>query len=131
MTMLLLDTDVMVDIMRGYGPALQWLDSVSEATVALPGFVVMELVQGCDSREEQDFLLREIDQFRTIWPTSETCQQALTVFAEVHLGHGTGLLDALIGQIAVDLDETLQTFNEKHYAPIPELEVNQPYEREP
>jgi predicted nucleic acid-binding protein len=53
------------------------------------------------------------------------------VFAEVHLGHGTGLLDALIGQIAVDLDETLQTFNEKHYAPIPELEVNQPYEREP
>jgi hypothetical protein len=43
----------------------------SEATVALPGFVVMELIQGCDSREEQDLLLRKIDQFRTIWPTSE------------------------------------------------------------
>lgn len=59
--MLLLDTDVMVDIMRGYDPALQWLGTVSENAIALPGFVVMELVQGCDNQAEQELLLREID----------------------------------------------------------------------
>ena len=130
MSMLLLDTDVMVDIMRGYDPALQWLGTVSENAIALLGFVVMELVQGCDNQAEQELLLREIDQYRTIWPASETCQRALEVFADVHLGHGTGLLDALIGQIAVDFDEPLHTFNRKHYAPIRNLEVKQPYDRE-
>jgi len=128
--MLLLDTDVMIDILRGYNPALQWLGRVPEDTIALPGFVVMELVQGCDNQAEQDLLLREIDHYQTIWPASETCQRALLVFAEVHLGHGTGLLDALIGQIAVDLGVPLQTFNEKHYAPIPDLDVSRPYGRE-
>ncbi|MFB6097959.1 MAG: PIN domain-containing protein [Salinibacter sp.] len=128
--MLLLDTDVMVDIMRGYDPALDWLETVPEDTIALPGFVIMELVQGCDNKEEQKLLLRETDQYRTIWPVPETCHRALKVFADVHLGHGTGLLDALIGQIAIDLNVPLHSFNEKHYAPIPDLEVNPPYDRE-
>lgn len=127
--MLLLDTDVMIDILRGYDPALQWLDTASEESIVLPGFVVMELIQGCENYNERDLLLRETEEFRITWPSSETSQQALVTFADVHFSHGTGLLDALIGQLAVALDTPLQTFNEVHYEPIPKLQTNQPYER--
>ena len=40
--MVLLDTDVMIDILRGYPPALAWLRSLDDDVIALPGFVLME-----------------------------------------------------------------------------------------
>jgi hypothetical protein len=41
--MILLDSDVMIDLMRQYPPALIWFDSLSdEEELTLPGFVVME-----------------------------------------------------------------------------------------
>ena len=57
------------------------------------------------------------------------CEQALFVFAHYYLGHGLGILDALIGQMAVALRLPLCTFNQKHYAAIPDLESLQPYEK--
>ena len=127
--MLLIDTDVMVDILRDHDPELQWLDSISEESIVLPGFVVMELIQGCDDHGERDLLLRETEQFQVAWPSPETSRTALRVFADIHFSHGTGLLDALIGQLAVALDTPLMTFNVAHYEPIPGLEVRQPYDR--
>jgi predicted nucleic acid-binding protein len=42
------------------------------------------------------------------------------------LNHNLGLLDALIGQMAVALNLPLHTFNRKHYASIPDLVMLQP-----
>lgn len=50
--MLLLDTDVMIDVLRGYDPALEWLRSLADEMIGLPGFVAMELLQGCRNRQE-------------------------------------------------------------------------------
>lgn len=43
---MLLDTDVMVDYLRGHVPARIWLASYAQP-IALPGLVAMELLQGC------------------------------------------------------------------------------------
>jgi predicted nucleic acid-binding protein len=40
--MILLDTDVMIDVLRGYEPAKQWLESAQE--IGVPGLVAMELL---------------------------------------------------------------------------------------
>jgi len=53
--MILLDTDVMVDLLRQYPTAVAWLDSLGDDEVVLPGYVVMELIQGCSSKAEADF----------------------------------------------------------------------------
>ena len=42
--MYLLDTDVLIDIQREYASALTWFATLPELP-AVPGFVVMELVQ--------------------------------------------------------------------------------------
>lgn len=52
--MILLDTDIMIDLSRKYPPALAWLSSVGDEEIVLPGFVVMELIQGCRNKLEQE-----------------------------------------------------------------------------
>jgi predicted nucleic acid-binding protein len=129
MIMLLLDTDVMVDILRRYPPALSWLESVSDTQIALPGFVVMELIQGCKDKQEQERLRKDLEKFDIVWPEKETCQKALNTFSMFYLSNGIGIMDSLIGQIAADMGVTLCTFNKKHYEIIPEIHVSLPYER--
>ncbi len=52
--MVLLDTDIMIDFLRGYPPALIFFDALGENEILLPGFVVMELIQGCKNKTEQE-----------------------------------------------------------------------------
>ena len=41
---MILDTDILIDIQRGYNPALDWFSHLTELPM-LPGFVVMELIR--------------------------------------------------------------------------------------
>lgn len=127
--MLILDSDVMIDILREYQPAIGWLKSLGDEEIALPGFVVMELLQGCDNKIEQEKVNNVLTTLEIVWTTSTTCNGALDVFSRYHLSHNIGLLDALIGQTALALDLPLYTFNRKHYAVIPDLETIAPYQR--
>ena len=52
--MILLDSDIMIDLLRQFLPAIDWLDSLpDEEELILSGFVVMELIQGCRNKTEQ------------------------------------------------------------------------------
>ncbi|GAB4455905.1 MAG: hypothetical protein Fur0044_50020 [Anaerolineae bacterium] len=125
--MIILDSDIMIDLLRQYPPAVSWLDSLGDEEIVLAGFVAMELFQGCSNKSEQDKVAKVLTAFETVWPSSETCDEALDIFLRYHLSHNLGLLDALIGQTAVALNLPLYTFNRKHYAPIPNLITLQPY----
>ncbi len=127
--MLLLDSDIMVDVLRRYAPAITWLNSLSDQ-VAVPGYVAMELYQGCRDKSEQERVQRVLRDFVILWLLPDACDQALSTFADAALSHNLGILDALIGQLAVSLSLPLHTFNEKHYAVIPNLKTVQPYQRQ-
>jgi predicted nucleic acid-binding protein len=127
--MILLDTDVMIDILRQFPPALSWLDSLGDEEIVLPGFVIMELIQGCRNKAEQEKVESALAGYGVTWPSPETCEEALSVFISYYLSHGLGILDALMGQMAMTLGLPLHTFNQKHYAAIPNLKTIQPYEK--
>ncbi|MBI5305543.1 MAG: PIN domain-containing protein [Chloroflexi bacterium] len=127
--MLLLDTDVMVDLFREYPRALEWVTARGEEIV-LPGCVVMELIQGCKNKIEQERLEKTLGSYAIAWPSPQVCDEALSVFAQYYLSQHIGIFDALIGQLAVSLDVPLYTFNEKHYAAIPNLRTRQPYPKQ-
>ncbi len=94
--MILIDTDVMVDIMRRYAPAVAWLDSLGSETTGLPGLVAMELLQGCRNREEQQRVENVLRSYVMYWPDRADCARAYDDFAAYHLSHNLGILDALI-----------------------------------
>lgn len=127
--MIILDSDIVIDFLRKHPPAIEWLTSLGDEEIALPGYVVMELVQGCKNKVNLRKLEKFIADFEVIWPSPDTCDEALEIFIKFNLSHNLGLLDVLIGQTAVKLDLPIHTFNSKHYDIIPNLVTVQPYHR--
>ena len=125
--MILLDTDVMVDILRGYEPAKLWLASVEE--IGVSGLVAMELIQGCQNTKEQRNLENQLSEYPLYWPSLDDCNRAMKSFSSHHLSDNIGLLDALIAETAIGIDAELATFNVKHYRVIKGLQSLQPYAR--
>ncbi|MEI6427606.1 MAG: PIN domain-containing protein [Pseudanabaena sp. ELA607] len=101
--MIFLDSDIIIDFLRRYSPAISWLESLEDKKLALYGYVAMELMQGCNNKIELQQIRKLIANFEVVWATAETCNQALEVFAECNLSHGLGLIDALIGQTSISL----------------------------
>lgn len=126
--MIILDTDVLIDVQRGHSAALAWFADLSDLP-SVPGLVIMELIQGARDTREVREVQRLTAPMRVVWPTTADCQRALADFTIFHLSHGLGLLDAVIAAIAVGLSAELCTFNEKHYQVVPSLVTLQPYSR--
>ncbi|NEO83599.1 MAG: type II toxin-antitoxin system VapC family toxin [Spirulina sp. SIO3F2] len=126
--MYLLDTDILIDVLRGHEPALDWFVTL-DPLPHLTGFVVMELLQGAQNKVK----VRQVEQLGAplpmIWPTPEQCNNALVVFSTHHLTNSLGLIDALIAACAIGNNATLCTFNVKHYKAIAGLRTLQPYSR--
>jgi predicted nucleic acid-binding protein len=123
-----LDTDILIDVQRGHGPAVAWFESLVELPV-ISGFAVMELIQDAPNVRHVQKSLRLVTPFSVVWPNEADCQRALENFAGLHLSQGLGRLDALIAACAVGRSLTLCTFNVKHYAAVPKIRLLQPYAR--
>ena len=50
--MYILDTDVLIDVQRGYAPAIEWFSNLEELP-SVPGFVVMELIQDSQNARQE------------------------------------------------------------------------------
>ncbi len=124
--MILLDADVLVDVQRGYPPAVEWFAAI-EQVPSIPGFVAMELIQNADNKAQLRRTTRLIEPLPIVWPTEADCYLALATFQIFHLSHSLGLIDSLIGACAVGQNATLYTFNRKHYRIIADLKIEQPY----
>ena len=126
--MYLLDTDVLIDIQRGYTPAINWFAHLS-AVPSIAGFIAMELIQDARDKQQLRQTLQLIAPLAIVWPTESDCARALSDFTVCRLSHGVGLIDSLIAACAVGRGDTLCTFNVKHYRVIPGLKLKQPYSR--
>ena len=126
--MYLLDTDILIDIQRGYAPALAWFAALTELP-SIPGVVVMELIQDAQNAQQLRKAIKLVAPLSVVWPTEGDCNRALSDFTTYHLSHGLGLLDSLIAACGIGLSATLCTFNVKHYGMIPGLTLEQPYTR--
>src|SRR5437867_3426495 len=103
--MILIDTDIAIDLFRQHLPAIQWLEALGEEMPALPGYVAMELIQGCRDRRALDATVNELAAFQVVWPDSEACNDALKTYSMYGLSHGLGLLDCLIAHTAIGLNK--------------------------
>jgi predicted nucleic acid-binding protein len=127
--MVVVDTDVMVDVLRGYLPAAAWLSGTEADEIVVPGFVAVELLRGCKDKSAQASVERLLRPYDLAWPSPDVCAEAYSLYSRYHLSHSLAMLDALNGLLAVDLALPICTFNEKHYAVVPRLKTRQPYPR--
>jgi predicted nucleic acid-binding protein len=125
--MILVDTDVAVDLIRQHPPAVTWFASLVTQPIWISGFTAFELFAWCRNAAEQRMLKQTLASYRTIWLSNSGCDAALVTYQQVHLANAISVTDMLIARTALELGLALHTFNLKHFNAVPGLQTIQPY----
>ncbi len=124
---ILLDTDIMIDFLRGYSRAVSLVKDHA-GSIALSSIVVAELYAGVRGEQELE-TLDEFISFCNIVPVSGEIARLGGLFKRDYFkSHSTGLADALIAATAKVEELRLNTLNIKHYPMIEGLKP--PYIKE-
>ena len=125
----LLDTDVLVDCLRGTIPAQKWLKQVAAQSFAVPAVAAMELVMGCHDRADLGRIQRFLAAFEVVWPEASEFAAAYQLLLTHRLSSGLNIPDCLIAATALARSARLYPFNFKHFQVVPGLDVERPYLR--
>ncbi len=71
-----LDSDVLIDCLRGTSEAREWLTNTGTDSFQIPGIVAMELVVGCQNKAELKRTKRFLEVFEVVWPEADEFQNA-------------------------------------------------------
>lgn len=119
-TAILVDTDVMVDYLRGHEKAVSFLKEEAER-ILLSSIVVAELYAGVKGEAEQAMLDELVSLFAVVPVTVEIAKAAGRVRRDFGKSHGVGLADAILAATAEVEGADLKTLNVKHYPMMPGL----------
>jgi predicted nucleic acid-binding protein len=110
----LIDTDVMVDFLRGHPKAVALVQTLS-SRIILSSIVAAELYAGVRGDEELNKLDSLISLFPVL-PVSPKLARAAGLFKmNFAKSHGIGLADAIIAATVEAENAELKTLNTKHY----------------
>jgi tRNA(fMet)-specific endonuclease VapC len=127
--MIFLDTDVLIEVLRGAPAATAWLNKESSASFHIPGIVAMELVVGARDKVDLGSIQKFLSSFPVVWPEAAEFAHAYQLLAKYRLASGLGIPDCLIAAMTLLRSARLYTFNLKHFQIVPGLGVQTPYTR--
>jgi predicted nucleic acid-binding protein len=123
----IIDTTVLVDLLRGSSQARSFLTGVPLEGRLISAVTVAELVEGCRSRRELAVVERELRLYGVVWIDEAQSQLADRWHRRFRLSKGIGYLDCLIGAAAFRSSAPLVTLNDKHFRVLPGAIVSRPY----
>ncbi|MDA3797615.1 MAG: type II toxin-antitoxin system VapC family toxin [Kiritimatiellae bacterium] len=126
MTKYLVDTDVLIDFLRGNDKACKFIKTNFESIV-LSTITVAELYSGVLEGNERKYLDEFIDLVTVIPVTEKIAIQGGLFKRDYIKSHGTGFADAIIAATTTVLGLTLCSLNRKHFPMIDNLKV--PYQK--
>lgn len=121
----LLDTSVVVDVLRQHPPAKAWLSSTSD--LGITQIVQLEVVEGAHNRIEQQRAIRLLKRFEQVDVISADMDWAMEQLVRYKLSHNVGMMDCLIASVSQRMDVPLFTINLKHFTPILGAMAQKPY----
>ncbi len=124
MTDLRVDSDILIDVSRNVGEAIDYLRRKSEKfTLVTSSITQMELLIGCRNKTEQRQLERFLRPFPILPLNEAITDQAVDLLRQYRLSHGLLLPDALIAATARVNDTPLATMNQRDYRFIAGVEL--------
>ncbi|MGF1506032.1 MAG: type II toxin-antitoxin system VapC family toxin [Anaerolineae bacterium] len=123
----LLDTNILIDLLRGSSDAATWMQSQTSTVFGIPVLVSMELVNGVENARERQQVQQTVAAYPVIHLTADDSMWAQTQHAAYKLSHNVGIIDALIAAPAKRLSVPIFTLNLKHFAPLPDVRAIKPY----
>ena len=122
----LVDSSVLVDLLRNYPPAVSWIQAQSPAPAITP-IVWMELIAGAQNKVAQDDVLKVLSGFTIEYLTQPDLDWAIQQLLAFRLSHNAAILDCLIASVNYRLQVPLFTGNLKHFAPLLGPLAQKPY----
>lgn len=122
------DTDVLIDHLRGFGPATAYLSRYQEMERWISAVTVMELYAAPSiSQEQLEKISRLFEGLTGVADvTADTARRAGELLARYRKNHGLNPVDALIAATAMEMDAVLVTRNRKHFDFIAGLIADSP-----
>lgn len=126
-TRLVVDTDVLIDYLRGRDQAVGFLESCEEP-LAMSVITIAELTAGVRDGTERQQLKDFIEAFEVLTLPKDVAVLAGLWRRQYGLSHGTGLADALIAASVEAGKATLVTLNRRHFPMLANVLV--PYDKQ-
>ena len=111
---ILLDTDVLVDFLRGHKKAVAFVNAYA-VRIILSSIVIAELYAGVKGTAEQAALEDFVSLFRVVPVTAEIAKAGGLLKRDYGKSHGVGLADAILAATAEAEKAELKTLNIRHY----------------
>lgn len=122
----LLDTDILIDYLRHYPKAVDFLQNLS-GNCFVSSITIAELFAGVRNEDETHILGDFLHLFEPVDITVDVAKLGGAYRKDYGKSHGTGLADALIAASATLSKTRLITFNKKHFPMLENIFV--PYEK--
>lgn len=122
-----LDTTVLIHLLRRHPAALEWLAGQS-ALFGVSSITWLEVLTGTPNKRAQAETLELLQQFTLVYLTSDDQQWALEKMETLRFNAGVGMMDCLIASVCARLALPIYTHNRKDFLKLlPEQQVIQPY----
>jgi predicted nucleic acid-binding protein len=121
----LLDTSVIVDLIRRYPPAVLWIATQDNSGVT--AVVWMEIIDGTRDKIALQRAQKVLERFERVEVTAADFDWAIAQQLRFRLSHNIGPNDCLIAAVSHRLALPLYTGNLKHFVPLLETQARQPY----
>jgi len=121
----LLDTNILIDLLRRYEPAVKFLGELE--TVYVSTITPMELIQGASNKIELNAILSFNKNLEVIEISERISKEANEVMRKYFLETQIEVADAIIAATAIVNHRVLLTRNIKHFKKIEGLSVKDPY----
>ena len=126
MSGVLIDTDVLIDFLRGLTLAKTFIEGLA-SPIYISTITVAELHVGVRNGKERAALTTFLDSLALLPLDAETAAEGGLLRRDYGSSHGIGLNDALIAATALKHKLELATLNAKHYPMVKRLLV--PYQK--
>lgn len=123
---LLIDTDVLIDYLRGVSPAIDYLENL-EDPLFISAITIGELYAGIREGKERTALEIFLRGFEMVPVDDEIAKRGGLFRRDFGKSHGVGLADALIAASADVHQLELVTLNGKHFPMLPDAVI--PYRK--
>lgn len=111
----LVDTSIIIDIYRGYNPAITWRNANMSKTFGVTPIVWLEAVQGAPNKVQQSQIIHLLSVFQIVYLNEDDQKWAMQQLVTFKLSHNIGMMDTLIAAPAYRLNLPLYTRNAKHF----------------
>lgn len=112
----LVDESVLIDVLRGYTPAKDWLDLQPPMTISRVTW--LEILQGVQDKSAQYRALRLLRRFSLIELTQADIEIGGELLIKWRLSHNLDAFDCLLSAVSIRLQVPILTRNIKHFRPL-------------